>query len=98
MCVEMGGVDFQMAALQNVMAEQLGGDTLHRCCGLQRGGKMGEAATQRQAKVATAVLQWRWLIIVGISMVSPKLLAEVDCKHRNIVRTLGTAKLSNQGA
>ena len=46
---------------------------------------MDEAATQRQAKVATAVFQWRWLTIDEIRMVSPALLAEVDCKLRNIV-------------
>ena len=28
------GIDFQIAALQAVLAEQLHGDALHHCCGL----------------------------------------------------------------
>ena len=42
--------------------------------------------------VAKRVLQWRWLIIDEISMVSAKLLAEVDPKLRSTVRQLGTQK------
>ncbi|HIF22532.1 MAG TPA: hypothetical protein EYQ27_11655, partial [Gemmatimonadetes bacterium] len=95
------GVDFQMAALQAVMAEQLGGDTLHHSCGISKGGLPsadgGGHATRRQTEVAKAVLQWRWLIIDEISMVSSQLLAEVDMKLRNIVRNLGTGKLSESG-
>ena len=95
------GVDFQMAALQAVMAEQLGGDTLHHSCGIQKGrtptaDEQGQV-TRRQTEVAKSVLQWKWLIIDEISMVSSQLLAEVDVKLRNIVRNLGTSKLSESG-
>ena len=57
------GVDFQMAALQAVMAEQLGGDTLHHSCGIQKGrtpaaDEQGQV-TRRQTEVAKSVLQWK---------------------------------------
>ncbi len=47
---------------------------------------------QRQAEVAKRVLQWRWLIIDEISMVSARLLGLVDEKLRNVVRDIGTNK------
>ena len=43
--------------------------------------------------VAKQILQWRWLIIDEISMVSAKLLAEIDMKLRSTVCQLGTQKL-----
>ena len=95
------GIDFQIAALQAVMAEQLGGDTLHHCCGIGTGGLKNESTngqgTKRQSEVAKAVLQWRWLIIDEISMISSQLLAEVDMCLRNIIRNLGTWRLSHHG-
>ena len=42
------------------------------------------------------VLQWRWLIIDEISMVSANLLAEVDMKLRSAVRQVGTQKLGDE--
>ena len=44
-------------------------------------------------EVAKRVLQWRWLIIDEISMVSAKLLAQMDLKMREVVRDIGTHKL-----
>ena len=78
------GVEYQMAALQAVAAQQIGGDILHRPCGSSWTGVQG-ADTAKQSKVAERVLQWRWLIIDEISMVSSKLLAEVDTKLRSII-------------
>ena len=46
-------------------------------------------ALQKQLDVAKRVLQWRWLIIDEISMVSAKLLAEIDVKLRSVVREIG---------
>eukprot|EP00973_Karenia_brevis_P025566 3527919-Karenia_brevis.AAC.1 len=79
-----------MAALQAVVAEQLRGDTLHHCCGLKRGMLDLEACSKRQSEVAKSILQWRWLIIDEVSMLSSQLLAEIDCKLRDVVRKLGT--------
>ena len=57
------------------MAEQLGGDTIHHACGIpvNRRGDGSEDHLQRQQDIAKRVLQWRWLIIDEISMVSAKL-------------------------
>ena len=81
------GLEFQMVALQAVMAQLLGGDTIHHACGINPFGaktdpQAAQKASQRQAQVAQRVMQWRWLFIDEISMVSAKLLAEIDMKLR----------------
>ena len=88
-------VEYQIVALQAVMAEQLHGDTIHHALGIQVfGHKSGSAHKdwQRQDEVAKRVLQWRWLIIDEISMVSARLLGLVDEKLRNVVRDIGANK------
>ena len=89
------GVEFQVVALQAVMAEQLQGDTIHHACGIpvNRRGEVSEERLQKQQDVAKRVLQWRWLIIDEVSMVSAKLLADVDLKLRDVIRRIGTEKL-----
>ena len=52
---------------------------------------------QRQQGIAKRVLQWRWLIIDEISMVSAKLLADMDLKLRDVIRRIGTEKLDDDG-
>ena len=42
------GVEFQMAALQAVMAEQIGGDMLHHALGIMTFGHKGPAAKESQ--------------------------------------------------
>ena len=37
-------------------------------------------------------MHWRWLFIDEVSMVSPKLLAELDMKLRTIMSDVGTLK------
>ena len=87
------GVEYQVVALQAVMADQLGGDTIHHACGIPVYNK-GEGETpSKQFEIAKRVLQWRWLIIDEISMVSAKLLATVDVKLRSTVRQIGTQKV-----
>eukprot|EP00959_Pyramimonas_sp_CCMP1952_P236643 4945551-Pyramimonas_sp.AAC.1 len=78
------GVNFQITALQAVMAQLLGGDTIHHACGIpaiKRGAEQGEDV-KLEYETAKRVLQWRWLFIDEISMVSARLLAEVDAKLR----------------
>ena len=89
------GVEFQIVALQAVMADLLGGDTIHRACGIPVMQKhSGDAADlQRHMDIAKRVLQWRWLIVDEISMVSAQLLAQMDMKLRGVVREIGTAKV-----
>ena len=48
---------------------------------------------QKHMEVAKRVLQWRWLIIDEISMVSAKLLAQMDLTMREVIRDIGTHKL-----
>ena len=89
------GVEFQMVALQAVMADLLGGDTIHHACGIPVMHKVGAEAgePQKHMEIAKRVLQWRWLVIDEISMVSAKLLAQVGVKLRSVVREIGTAKV-----
>ena len=81
------GTQFQIVALQAVMAQLLGGDTIHHACGIPAFGnkESAEEDLQRHMDVAKKVLQWRWLFIDEISMVSAKLLAEMDVKLRKVV-------------
>jgi hypothetical protein len=90
------GLEFQIAALQAVMAQQLGGDALHHACGINpfrdmpQDEKSRGKASQRQADIAERVMQWRWLIIDEVRVVSMKLLAEIDVKLRQMVRAKNT--------
>ena len=60
-----------MVAFQAVMAQLIGGDTIHHACGIPvfSKGADDEGAGSSQQVVAKRVLQWRWLIIDEISMV-----------------------------
>ena len=62
------GVQFQVVALQAVMADLLGGDTIHHACGIPVMQKQGGEAAHQQShmEIAQKVLQWRWLIIDDI--------------------------------
>ena len=92
-------VNFQIVALQAVMADLLGGDTIHHACGIPvfSKGETHDEDLQRHMDVAKRVLQWRWLIIDEVSMVSAKLLAEMDVKLRRVVRDIGTGKKDARG-
>ena len=87
------GVEFQVVAFQAVMADLLGGDTIHHALNISIFGKKGhnrrEGAAESQAVVTMkALLQLRWLIIDEISMVSARLLADIDFKLRSYVRSV----------
>lgn len=90
-------VEFQTVALQAVMAEQLGGDTLHHAVGIPCFNQdLEDNWEQKQEQVAKRVMVWRWLIIDEISMVSAKLLAQTDVKLRDTIRRLHTHKLKDK--
>ena len=93
------GVEFQVVAFQAVMADLLGGDTIHHACGIpvKRRDGQNEDAVQTHMAIAKRVLQWRWLIIDEISMVSARLFAEVDLKLRDVIRRIGTEKVDALG-
>ena len=72
------GLDYQIVALQAVMAQLLGGDTIHHALGINpfgasRSADASKRAAQRQATVAEPVMHWRWFFFDEISMVAAKL-------------------------
>ena len=93
------GEQFQVVALQAVMAQLLDGDTIHHALGIPFINKTAEKQDtdlQRHMDVAKKVLQWRWLFIDEISMVSCKLL-DMDMKLRSVIRVIGTNKNDSRG-
>ena len=93
------GDEFQIVALQAVMAQMLGGDTIHHALGIPACSAevAGEDVANTSMNIAKKVLQLRWLFIDEISMVSSKLLAEVDCKTRSVVREICPTKSKTAG-
>ena len=81
------GLDYQVIALQAVMADLLKGDTIHHACGIpvRKKGSDGEMVVQSHKAVAEQSLYWRWLIIDEFGMVGSSLLAEVDMKLRDVI-------------
>ena len=70
------GVEYQVVTFQAVMAEALGGDTIHHALGLNwTGGNEGNSL-KRLLELSLATLQWRWLILDEFSMVSAELFAQ----------------------
>lgn len=97
------GIEYHVGAFQAVMAEQLGGDTLHHIAGIQarqkKNGKKGNSDKKEGNKdLMRRMARARWLIIDEISMVSPRLLAEVDMRLRDATRRVGTKKSRTRGA
>ena len=81
-------IDYQMMSLQAVMAQLLHGDTIHHALGINPFGdkpnaKGNKNVARRRSEIAQRVLQWRWLFIDEISIVSAQLIAEVDRKLRS---------------
>ena len=91
------GVDFQFAALQNLNAASVGGSTLHQALGLETGGARRRKGQASLAALAKRVSRWRWLVVDEISMVSAKLLAQIDTKLRSLVHLHGTYKQGADG-
>ena len=84
-------IEFQIVAMQAVMADLLEGDTIHHAFNIPVYGRNCSTRPTQQGSnkyidYAKAVLQYRWLIIDEISMVSATLLAEVDMKLRSLAR------------
>ena len=93
---------FQIAALQAVMADLLSGDTVHRALNI---GMLGNNKTKqdyngednrKSMEVSRQILQRRWLII-NVSLVSARLLADVDVKLRSLVPSSSTHRTNPHG-
>ena len=93
------GLDYQVIALQAVMADLLKGDTIHHACGIpvRKKGAEGDVVIQGQKAVGEQSLYWRWLIIDEFGMVGSSLLAEVDMKLRDVVVDVNPHKKTHSG-
>ena len=76
------GDEFQTVALQGVMADLLGGDTIHHAFNIGISGEKTQARQGSSDKTAqdvmTSLLQLRCLIVDEIRGVSARSLAEID--------------------
>jgi hypothetical protein len=93
------GVDYEAVALQAVMANLLGGDTIHHACGIPIGKKIGgdDVVIQQQKEAAEKFLHWNRLIIDEFGMVGCDLLSEVDLKLRGLIVDVRSGKRAASG-
>ena len=84
------GVHFHIVALQAVMADLLSGDTIHHTFNLPVLGKNGSKPSGDKSEINTmkAMLQFRLLIIDGISMVRAQFIAHLDTNMRSVARAV----------
>ena len=83
------GVQYNVAALQAVMAAAIGGDNLHHVAGInpfyQQSDAYGDDARMSSVAMQKRPLCCRWLLIDATFMLPAHLLAEVDCRLRAAV-------------
>ena len=98
-CGWTSGWDFQIGALQAVMADQIGGDTLHHALALNpfQNDDVDMQMANKTTDVARRVAQWRWLVIDEISMCNAALVAEIDMRLRNLVSAVRGTKKDKRG-
>ena len=86
------GREFLVVAHQAVNAEPLDGDTIFKAFGLNFGGNDANVEAQRILDLANGAVQWRWLLIDEISLVSAEILARLEARCRQLVMDLAAAK------
>lgn len=91
------GKEFQIVAFQAVNADPLEGDTIHKALGLAWHGHDSRVDQQRILDLAQQTLQWRWLIIDEISMLSAEMLARLDARCRQLILDVCAAKYGAPG-
>ena len=93
------GLDYQVMALQAVMAELLNGDTIHHACGIpiRKTAADGDVVIQTNRDVAEKCLYWKWLLIDEFGMVGADLLAEIDTKLGEVVVDVNQNKRNEDG-
>ena len=82
------------------MADLLDGDTIHHALGISvfnRTGAFPWEDINKGQEIAKRMFGWRWLLIDEISMVSARLLAEINTKLRHVVRSQGAFKYNAHG-
>ena len=78
---------YQFAAFQAVVADQIGGDTLHHTCSISFGSS--SKSIQAKIKQAQDLSKMRWLIVDEISQVGAELLSQCDTNIRSAVQSAG---------
>ena len=91
------GKEFQIVAFQAVNADPLEGDTIHKALGLAWHGHDSRVDQQRILDLAQQTLQWRWLIIDEISMLSAEMLARLDARCLQLILDVCAAKYGAPG-
>lgn len=91
------GKEFQIVAYQAVNAEPLEGDTVHKALHLSWRGQDSHVDQQRILDLAQQTVQWRWLSIDEISMLSAELLARLEARCRQVILDVCAAKYSAPG-
>ena len=86
------GKEFQVVAFQAVNAEPLDGETIHKALGLSWHGNDHNVAGQRILDLARQAVQWRWLLLDEISMVSAEMLARLEARCRQLVLDISATK------
>ena len=93
------GSQYQIVTLQAVMANDLDGDTIHHALGLNwQSASDDKISGSKFLDLSAKAVQWRWLIIDEISMVSAELLARLDLRCRELVRDLAQSKYARGSA
>ena len=90
------GKEFQVVAFQAVNAEPLDGETMHQALGLAGHGNDHNVDAQRILDLAQRAVQWRWLLIDEISMVSAEMLARLEARCRQLVLDVSATKYGKQ--
>ena len=90
------GKEFQVVAFQAVNAEPLDGETMHQALGLAWHGNDHNVDAQRILDLAQHAVQWRWLLIDEISMVSAEMLARLEARCRQLVLDVSATKYGKQ--
>ena len=84
--------NFKLLRFQAVNAEPLDGETIHKALGLSWHGNDHNVAGQRILDLARQAVQWRWLLLDEISMVSAEMLARLEARCRQLVLDLSATK------
>lgn len=93
----MHGKQFQILAYQAVNADPLNGDTVHKALRLAWHGQDSNIDQQRILELAQQTVQWRWLIIDEISMLSAEMLARLEARCRQVILDVCAAKYRTPG-
>jgi len=79
-----------------VNAEPLDGETIHKALGSAWHGNDHIIDAQRILDLAKQAVQWRWLLIDEISMVSAEMLARLEARCRQLIMDLSATKYAKQ--